>query len=121
MAVSLLVKIGVIDLLIGLRKELLEYLSEKEKELEDVYSLHEEKEEINARAKKVCDELGKGYNSYRNRMMDIKNNVVLLFSKSVNDVEIEEMKLLANEAKNLAEQIQKKAKPLSTKCKQLKN
>lgn len=107
--------------LIGLRKEWLEYLCEKEKELEEVYSLHEEKEEINARAKKVCDELGKRYDSYRNRMMDIKNNVLLLFSKSVNDVEIEEMKLWAHELENLAEQIQKKAEPLRAKCKQLKN
>ena len=107
--------------LIGLRKEWLEYLCEKEKELEEVYSLHEEKEEINARAKKVCDELGKRYDSYRNRMMDIKNNVVLLLLKSVNDVEIEEMKLWAHELENLAEQIRKKAEPLRAKCKQLKN
>lgn len=107
--------------LIGLHKEWLEYLCKGEKKLEEVYSLHEEKEEINARAKKVCDELGKGYNSYRNRMMDISNDVLLFSKKYVKNEEIEEMKLLANEMKNLGEQIQKKAKSLRTKCKQLEN
>lgn len=108
--------------LICLRKEWLEYLCEGETKLEEVYSLHEEKEEINAHAKKFCDELGKRYDSYHNRMMDILNNVKLFLQlKSVNDEEKEEMKLMVNELKNLEEQIQKKSKPLKTKCKQLKN
>lgn len=106
--------------LLGLYKEWLEYLCEKEKELEDVYSLHEEKEEIYARAMKAYEELGKGFDSYNNRIRDILNNVKLFLSKFMSGEEKEEMKLLVNEVANLSEQIRKKAEPLRAKHKQLK-